>query len=95
VVVSTSREPEAFGRVMLEALSLGVPVAAYDHGGVGEQLEEIYPEGRVPPGDWREMAARLAEWSARGAPPVPRQQPFTLMRMLSATLEVYRELAGR
>jgi len=95
VVVSTSREPEAFGRVTLEALSLGVPVAAYDHGGVGEQLEEIYPEGRVPPGDWQEMAARLAEWSARGAPPVPRQQPFTLMRMLSATLEVYRELAGR
>ncbi len=95
VVVSLSREPEAFGRVTLEALSLGVPVAAYDHGGVGEQLQEIYPEGRVPPGDWRAMAERLTGWAAQGAPPVPRNHPFTLLRMLSSTLEVYHELAGR
>jgi glycosyltransferase involved in cell wall biosynthesis len=94
-VVSASRAPEAFGRVTLEALALGVPVVAYDHGGVGEQLAEIYPEGRVPPGDWRTLAERLAGWAAHGAPPVPRQQPFTLLRMLSSTLEVYRELAGR
>ena len=94
VVVSLSKEPEAFGRVTLEALALGVPVAAYNHGGVAEQLAAIYPAGRVSPGDWRAMADLLGVWCAHGAPPVPRDQPFTLERMLAATLEVYRELVG-
>ncbi len=92
VVVSLSNEPEAFGRVTLEALSLGVPVAAYDHGGVAEQLAAIYPAGRVAVGDSGAMARLLAGWYT-DAPLVPRDQPFTLERMLAATLEVYRELA--
>lgn len=92
-VVSLSNEPEAFGRVTLEALSLGVPVAAYDHGGVAEQLAAIYPAGRVAVGDTHALARLLAGWVS-GAPPVPREQPFTLERMLRSTLEVYRELAG-
>lgn len=92
-VVSLSTEPEAFGRVTLEALSLGVPVAAYDHGGVAEQLAAIYPAGRVAVGDVDALQRLLAGW-AQGAPLVPRTQPFTLERMLRSTLEVYRELAG-
>ncbi|MBI5613072.1 MAG: glycosyltransferase family 4 protein [Gammaproteobacteria bacterium] len=92
-VVSLSKEPEAFGRVTLEALSLGVPVAAYDHGGVAEQLAAIYPAGRVAVGDTGAMARLLAEWYM-DAPLVPRDQPFTLDRMLTATLEVYRELVA-
>jgi len=95
VVLSLSRDPEAFGRVTLEALSLGRPVVAYDHGGVGEQLAAILPEGRVPVGARERVVERLQAWY--GTPPrVPAQQPFTLDRMLAATLEVYRELvAGR
>ena len=93
VVVSLSTEPEAFGRVTLEALSLGVPVAAYDHGGVAEQLAAIYPAGRVAVGDTGAMERLLAEWCT-AAPPVARDQPFTLERMLAATLGVYRELAN-
>ena len=91
-VVSLSKEPEAFGRVTLEALSLGVPVAAYDHGGVAEQLAAVYPAGRVAVGDTGVMERLLAGWYT-DAPPVPREQPFTLERMLTATLGVYRELA--
>jgi len=91
-VVSLSKEPEAFGRVTLEALSLGVPVAAYDHGGVAEQLAAIYPAGRVAVGDVHALEQRLADWF-KAAPAVPRDQPFTLARMLTATLEVYRELS--
>ena len=34
IVFSLSKEPEAFGRVSLESLSLGIPVIAYSHGGV-------------------------------------------------------------
>ena len=40
-VVSCAAKPEAFGRVTLEALSMGIPVAGYDHGGVREQLNEV------------------------------------------------------
>jgi glycosyltransferase involved in cell wall biosynthesis len=93
VVLSLSREPEAFGRVTLEALSLGRPVVAYDHGGVGEQLAAILPEGRVPVGDRERVVERLQAWY-RTPPQVPAGQPFTLERMLSVTLEVYQNAAA-
>jgi glycosyltransferase involved in cell wall biosynthesis len=92
-VLSLSLEPEAFGRVSLEALTLGVPVAAYDHGGVAEQLAEVFPEGRIPVGDTRALEEKLAQWHAH-RPAVPVHNPFTLDRMLTATLGVYLELAN-
>jgi len=91
VVLSLSLDPEAFGRVSLEALSLGRPVAAYDHGGVAEQLAAVFPEGRVPVGDVAALSDLLARWHAH-RPSVPDSNPFTLERMLQSTLEVYREL---
>ncbi|MDP1708724.1 MAG: glycosyltransferase family 4 protein [Gammaproteobacteria bacterium] len=93
VVLSLSTDPEAFGRVSLEALSLGVPVAAYNHGGVAEQLAAVFPVGRVPVGDYAAMMQRLAGWHAQ-APSVPGQHPFTLAHMLESTLDVYRKLAA-
>ncbi len=93
VVLSLSLNPEAFGRVSLEALALGVPVAAYDHGGVAEQLAAVFPQGRVPVGDVATLAERIADWHAQ-APSIPGQHPFTLARMLDSTLDVYRELAA-
>jgi glycosyltransferase involved in cell wall biosynthesis len=93
VVLSLSLDPEAFGRVSLEALTLGVPVAAYDHGGVAEQLAAVFPQGRVPVGDTQALEEKLAHWHAR-RPTVPDSNPFTLERMLSSTLGVYLELAG-
>ncbi len=92
VVLSLSREPEAFGRTTLEALSLGVPVAGYNHGGVGEQLAAILPEGRIPVGDVGQAADLVRRWLPE-PPPVPQTQPFTLERMLNDTLNVYLELA--
>jgi glycosyltransferase involved in cell wall biosynthesis len=93
VVLSLSLDPEAFGRVSLEALTLGRPVAAYDHGGVAEQLAAVFPQGRVPVGDVAALEDKLAQWYDR-RPDVPVDNPFTLERMLGSTLEVYRELAG-
>jgi glycosyltransferase involved in cell wall biosynthesis len=93
VVLSLSLDPEAFGRVSLEALTLGVPVAAYDHGGVAEQLAAAFPEGRVPVGDVQAAEDRLARWYTQ-RPLVPGTHPFTLERMLRSTLETYFELAG-
>jgi glycosyltransferase involved in cell wall biosynthesis len=94
VVLSLSLEPEAFGRVSLEALTLGKPVAGYDHGGVAEQLAAVFPDGRVPVGDRAALEETLARWYAQ-RPVVPTHNPFTLERMLRSTLEVYLELAGR
>jgi len=59
IVFSLAREPEAFGRTSLEALCLGVPVIAYNHGGAAEVLGAIFPAGKVPPGD-TDAAAALA-----------------------------------
>lgn len=94
IVLSLSREPEAFGRVTLEALSLGKPVIAYDHGGVSEQLAAILPAGAIPVGDIDAAANKAAEWLAQ-PPAVPLQDTFTLERMLSSTLKLYLELAHR
>jgi glycosyltransferase involved in cell wall biosynthesis len=91
VVLSLSRQPEAFGRTVNEALSLRVPVAGYAHGGVGEQLQGHFPAGAVPPGDVAAMTARLRGWYT--APPsMQGVVPYTLQDMLSATLALYRDL---
>jgi glycosyltransferase involved in cell wall biosynthesis len=90
-VLSLSRQPEAFGRTVNEALALGVPVAGYAHGGVGEQLAAHFPAGLVPPGDTVVMAERLREWST--TPPSMRDvRVYALQDMLGSTLRQYREL---
>jgi len=90
-VLSLSAKPEAFGRTTIEALSMGRPVAGYDHGGVGEQLAAILPGGRVVPGDWRAVVDRLLQW--RACPPaIPRGHPYPLANMLSGTLDVYDDV---
>jgi glycosyltransferase involved in cell wall biosynthesis len=89
---SLSRDPEAFGRVSLEALALGRPVAGYDHGGVAEQLRAIYPAGRVPPRDEAALARVVRGLLESAPPPAPVPREFTQDAMCGATLEVYREL---
>ena len=93
VVLSLSTQPEAFGRTTIEALSLGIPVAGYDHGGVAEQLAALLPEGRVAVDDPRAMTDLLQRWYPR-LPPVPASHEFTLQRMLGQTLDLYQRLAA-
>jgi glycosyltransferase involved in cell wall biosynthesis len=93
IVYSLSREPEAFGRVSLEALSLGRPVIAYNHGGVGEQMAALLPEGAVATGDLARATELTRRWL--DTPPAPAENHrFTLARMLDATLAVYAELCA-
>ncbi|HEB98309.1 MAG TPA: glycosyltransferase [Thiotrichales bacterium] len=91
LVCSLSARPESFGRTVCEALSLGVPVLGYDHGGVGETLARVWPEGRVPPGDQDALAATARRLLAHGARPEPARFT-TLEEMCEQTLAVYREL---
>ncbi len=93
LVLSLSRRPESFGRTVLEALSLGVPVVGYAEGGVGEVLEKLYPVGKVAAGDLAAAEKRVSELLLRPEP-VPRDHPFTLARMVADTLKLYAELVG-
>ena len=96
VVISCSTQPESFGRVTLEALSLGIPVAAYDHGGVTEQLEELMPEGRVPVRDTAALTDRLKRWyDDRPAPRNTTDHSFTLDQFWKDTLSIYENTAQR
>jgi glycosyltransferase involved in cell wall biosynthesis len=91
IAYSLTLEPEAFGRTTIEALSLGIPVVGYDHGGTGEILREVLPEGLVPPGDILhavETSARFLEKRAE----VPRSHRFTLEKMQAQTLAIYEDL---
>ena len=92
VVVSLSKSPEAFGRTVLESLSLGTPVVAYHHGGVAEILAGIFPAGSVAPFDTDACVEKLLEFH-RHPPVVPNHNPFTLEAMQEYTISLYETKA--
>jgi len=89
-----SDPPEAFGRTVLEALCLGRPVVAWNHGGVAEILAELYPFGAVPPDNPAALRAQTATF-LRQAPPVDRTEAFSLEASMQSTLDVYRSVLAR
>ena len=91
LVLQLSNKPEAFGRTVIEALSVGRPVLGWDHGGVGELLRALYPLGAVRPGDG-DALLEAARAMLAGPPPMPVTMPHTLAAMQSATLETYAGL---
>lgn len=90
IVLSLAKEPEAFGRTALEALSLGRPVVAYDHGGAREVLRELQPEGLAPLGDVAAVARKVQAF-LKTAPVIAPNRTFTLKRMLDKTLALYEQ----
>lgn len=93
LVLQLSRKPEAFGRTVIEALSVGRPVLGWNHGGVGELLAQLQPQGAVTPFDAAALAATAADL-LRAPPRLPDAIPYTLQAMQQATLDLYAELAG-
>lgn len=92
-VLSLSTKPESFGRTAVEAVSLGKAVIAYDHGGVGETLANVYPVGLVPLKDVSEVAIlcqQLYEGSIQ--PPQHQQTYYKKQEMLDKTLALYESL---
>lgn len=105
VVVAPSLDPEAFGRIPVEAQAMGRPVVVTDHGGFRETVIPGETGLLVPPGDVDALAAALQDAlnldaSARAAlAPHARAhviETWTVQRMVASTLDVYRGLmAGR
>lgn len=108
LAISASTEPEAFGRIAVEAAAMGLPVIASDHGGARETVI-VEPENartgwRVPPGDARALANAIAaalEMPASertaigiaGAAYVRRR--FSVQAMCRSTLQVYLRAVDR
>ncbi len=100
VVVMSSIEPEAFGRVIIEAQAVGTPVVATKVGGIIEVIEEEKTGLLVLPKDIDGMASAVIRIlndnkMARDLAVAARQrleEHFTLERMASQTLRVYEEL---
>ena len=92
LVLQLSNKPEAFGRTVVESLSVGRPVLGWDHGGVGELLHALYPAGAVAKDDAGALH-RAARALLAAPPPMPVTIPYTLAAMQAATLELYERLA--
>jgi glycosyltransferase involved in cell wall biosynthesis len=103
VVVHASTQPEAFGRVVIEAQAMRRPVVASDLGAPIETVEHGVTGWRTPPGDAGALAAAIE--MALALPPEERQalccraraavlRGYTVGAMQAATLGVYRELMG-
>jgi glycosyltransferase involved in cell wall biosynthesis len=102
VVISASREPEAFGRAVAEAQAMGRPVIATDVGAVREIVLPGQTGQLVPPHDpaalARALATALAMTADQRTTLAQRAQAhiaahFSKDRMCQQTLSVYRDLA--
>lgn len=94
IVCSLTTQPESFGRTTLEALSIGTPVVGYSHGGVGEILTRVFPNGRVEPFNVPALVDRVTSLLIAPTSPVPAFEDFQLRDMQLQTIELYEELAG-
>jgi glycosyltransferase involved in cell wall biosynthesis len=108
VVVSPSTEPEAFGRVAIEAQAMGAPVIVSNHGAAAEivlappETQESEATGwRVPPGDAAALARAIRQALELGASAREDltlrarrhvQSNFSVERMCQSTLEIYERL---
>jgi len=103
VVVSASTDPEAFGRVIVEAQAMGRPVIATDNGAARENLLDGQTGLLVPPRDPAALALALDRVLAIG--PAERaeradvaidfvRRNFTREMMGARTLEIYGEVLG-
>lgn len=93
LVLQLSHKPEAFGRTVIEALSVGRAVAGWAHGGVGELLAELQPCGAVAPFDEDRLFDTVKAMLAHPSPPLATMHAYTLRAMQDATLALYHDLA--
>lgn len=101
IVVAPSVEPEAFGRVPVEAQAMEKPVIAADHGGAKETILDQRTGFLVPPGDAEALARqleRVLELTPAGRAAIGQAGRahvaghFSIARMQEKTLALYGSL---
>jgi len=89
IVFSLSSIPESFGRTVIESIKLGTPVIGLNHGGVGEQLSMIFPEGLVDLNVKNLLQKKTVNFIKK-KPSVKRTNLFKLIDMQKNTLKIYK-----
>ena len=89
-----SDPPEAFGRTVPEALSLGVPVIAWNHGGVKEILAEMFVAGAVEPDDLPALIGKTREFLL-ATPRVEDSDAFSLRNSMDQTMKLYHAVLAK
>ena len=89
IVFSLSSIPESFGRTVIESIKLRTPVIGLNHGGVGEQLSMIFPEGLVDLNVKNLLQKKTVNFIKK-KPSVKRTNLFKLIDMQKNTLKVYK-----
>lgn len=92
---------EVFPMVLLEGMSIGLPIVASRVGGIPELITDGIEGWLVPPGDPEALCAALrsalreeGERAERGeAGRIKARRDFTFSGMVAATVEVYRRVA--
>jgi len=87
----TSTTAEAFGRTVVECLSIGTPVVAYAYGAVAETLGLAYPRGAVSVGDLTAVVDKLTKLPEIDSPQV-LPKTFRIENMKSKTLRLYTQI---
>ena len=90
----TSTTAEAFGRTVVECLSIGTPVVAYAHGAVEETLTALYKDGLVEVGDIDNTCTKIVSIFNGKSKPIA-ENSFTLAAMQDATLDLYFDLCRK
>ena len=101
IVLSTSVEPEAFGRVSAEASSMTKPIISTNHGGSREIIENGITGWLVEPSNPEKLAEKILEVLSLSQEKKDSiglnarrrvEQKFSLNDMLNKTLSVYEDL---
>lgn len=101
MVVVPSIEPEAFGRVPVEAQAMGKPVITTDHGGACETVEHGITGWRIKPNDADALADAIQQVLNLPAETLQQMgetsrqrvcEHFSTAAMCNKTLDLYEEL---
>ncbi len=88
LVCNLSQHPEPFGRTVIEALAMGVPVVAFDEGGPAESLRDCLPQGLVAQNDMAGLVGVVSDFLAH-PPAFSLPASFTLDQQATATIAIY------
>lgn len=91
IVFSLIYKPIAYSQTVMEALAVGTPVLAWNHGGVAETLSHLYPDGLVEPENGIALCNRVR--ALLTSPETPKKpEAFLLKQMTHEMISIYEEL---